>query len=174
MDKKIIKTLESVRQKVISAINEKVKAWNGLIVLFKEEMKIIQVDHYSDEEVVGIYNLISLEATGRDTVLIYCQDEDEHCEEEVNIDLLSLNELYDLAKHLPDKNPKQLRSGYWHGEDAWILEGSAREGYNILVGGHTSEEANAVLLRLKEDKSIGDYDDYVVFAEPDEWKEQNS
>lgn len=67
-----------------------------------------------------------------------------------------------------------LKSGYWHGDDAWILDGSKKDGYTILVGGYNEQDAKKVQRLLKQEKPLGDYEDYVVFAEPDEWKEQNS
>lgn len=64
--------------------------------------------------------------------------------------------------------------GGWHGDDAWILSGNRKEGYTILVGGHNEEEAKEVRKLVNQDKPLGEYEDFVIFAEPDEWKEQNS
>lgn len=72
------------------------------------------------------------------------------------------------------KTPKPLRTGYWHGEDAFILQGNRNDGYTILVGGHTEEEARKVQNLVKKDAPLGEYEDSVIWADPTEWKEQNS
>ena len=66
----------------------------------------------------------------------------------------------------------KLDRGYWHGEDAWVLLKFAGERV-LLVGGHTEEEAQKVRSLLKKDQPLGDYEDYVVYADREEWKEQN-
>ena len=66
-----------------------------------------------------------------------------------------------------------LKTGYWHGENAWILNGNKKDGYAILVGGYDEAEAKKVQRLVNADKPLGDYEDFVIFADPDEWKEQN-
>ena len=68
---------------------------------------------------------------------------------------------------------KPLRSGCWYGEDAWILNGNRNEGYTILVGGHSLLQALYAQHLVEFGLPLRDFEDYVVFAEPDEWKEQN-
>ncbi len=65
-----------------------------------------------------------------------------------------------------------LQSGYWHGNDAWILSGSKKDGYTILVGGYSEEEAKKVKKLVDKDQELGEYEDYVEYVEYDEWKEQ--
>lgn len=76
-------------------------------------------------------------------------------------------------KSLVEYLTEGLKSGYWHGEDAWILDGNKNDGYTILVGGHDEAEAKKVRALVKRDAPLGDYEDFVVYADPDEWKEQN-
>ena len=66
-----------------------------------------------------------------------------------------------------------LKMGYWHGEDAWILDGNKNDGYMILIGGYDETEAKKVKALVKRDAPLGKYGDYVIYADPDEWKEQN-
>lgn len=72
------------------------------------------------------------------------------------------------------KNKEQhLKSGYWHGNDAWIISGNKTDGYAILVGVFTEEEATEVKTLLEnEDPQVEEYNDYIVYAEHDEWEEQ--
>lgn len=65
-----------------------------------------------------------------------------------------------------------LQRGYWHGDDAWILSGSKKDGYTILIGGHSEEEAKEVKKLVDKDKPLGEYEDFVEYVEYDEWEEQ--
>lgn len=66
-----------------------------------------------------------------------------------------------------------MRTGYWHGSDAVILSGNNREGYTVLIGcGYSDEQIRRVQRLLRDDRPLGEYEDSVVFASADEWKEQ--
>lgn len=66
-----------------------------------------------------------------------------------------------------------MRTGYWHGSDAVILSGNRNDGYTILVGGGYSDaEIRRVKRLLREGNPLGEYEDYIVFTDADEWNEQ--
>lgn len=66
----------------------------------------------------------------------------------------------------------KFKTGYWHGEDATILM-SDRDGKAILVGsGYSLEELNEVYKMVKEDKPLGEWEDYVLYVDNEEWREQ--
>lgn len=66
------------------------------------------------------------------------------------------------------------RTCYWHGNDAVILQGNKKDGYTILVGSYSEKEIEKVKKLVREDRPLGEYDDYVVFAEPEEFREQQN
>lgn len=69
----------------------------------------------------------------------------------------------------------RIATGYWHGEDCYVLSRDHGTPDCILVGGHTEEEALKVRKLIKEDKPLGQYEDFVVcITDPSEWREQNS
>lgn len=69
----------------------------------------------------------------------------------------------------------RIASGYWHGEDCYVLSRDHGTPECILVGGYTEEEALKVRKLLKEDKRLGRYEDNIVYiTDPSEWREQNS
>lgn len=62
---------------------------------------------------------------------------------------------------------------YWHGNDAWVID--KEDGcYTILVGSYTREEAETIAEGLANDDSDmwDKYGDYVVYAEQEEYDEQ--
>lgn len=64
----------------------------------------------------------------------------------------------------------ELDSGYWHGNDAWVLFDDGTS-LTILVGGHTLEEALEAKERCDADMPSL-YDNYVVWVDAEEWLEQ--
>lgn len=64
-----------------------------------------------------------------------------------------------------------LDSGYWHGNDAWVLYNDGSQ-VIILVGGHSLSEALKVKKLVDNCQPLGKYLDYVVFADIEEWLEQ--
>lgn len=64
-----------------------------------------------------------------------------------------------------------LKSGYWHGSDAWILW-SDNEDMVILVGGYSESEAKKAKYLVDRDKDLGKYSDDIVYTNTDEWEEQ--
>lgn len=79
-----------------------------------------------------------------------------------------------INEYINEQINEALKSGYWHGSDAWILDGSKSDGgYTILVGGYSEDDAKKVKKLVRDDKPLGKYEDDVVYAEYDEWKEQN-
>ena len=91
------------------------------------------------------------------------------------VDMPTLN-IDDIADYLSNKYGYcvlsfkiiDLDSGYWHGEDAWVLYDDGHELF-ILIGGHTLEDAIKVKERYDE---YMPYDDYIVWADVEEWIEQ--
>ena len=68
---------------------------------------------------------------------------------------------------------RRMKTCYWHGNDATIIGGNKREGYVLLVGSFTDDEARKVKKLLeKEDPQLEKYGEQIVFAEPDEWEQQ--
>lgn len=65
---------------------------------------------------------------------------------------------------------EDLDSGYWHGDDAWVLSDEDGE-MVILVGGHTLEEAIEAKEQIDNDRE-SEYDDYIVWTDAEEWLEQ--
>lgn len=66
-----------------------------------------------------------------------------------------------------------MNCGCWHGYNAWILAGNKKEGYTLLLGGYPEEEAKKVKNLIDTEGDTEEYDDFIAFADPDEWKEQN-
>lgn len=67
---------------------------------------------------------------------------------------------------------KPLERGFWHGNDAWILDASGNT-MTILVGGYSESEAKEVLNLIQTEQELDGYEDSVLFVDVDEWKEQN-
>lgn len=68
-------------------------------------------------------------------------------------------------------NEAKLKSGYWHGDDAWILDEYDTD-LVILVGGYSEKEALKIKKLVDADKDLGEDDDYVLFIDREEWEEQ--
>lgn len=68
-------------------------------------------------------------------------------------------------------NEVKLESGYWHGNDAWILD-EDEDNLVILVGGYSEKEALKIQKLVQADKDLGDDADYVEYVDRDEWDEQ--
>jgi hypothetical protein len=64
-----------------------------------------------------------------------------------------------------------LDSGYWHGEDAWVLSDDGSE-MLILIGGHTLEEALEAKEYVDADDEGSEYAEYIVWTDAEEWLEQ--
>lgn len=77
-----------------------------------------------------------------------------------------------MVKSFDEFLNEKLERGYWHGEEAWILSGSKKDGYTILVDGCDEEEAKKVKKLVDADKPLGGYEDLVKYVEYDEWEEQ--
>ncbi len=67
---------------------------------------------------------------------------------------------------------KPIEKGYWHGNDAWILDTDGNT-MTILVGGHSESEAKEVQGLILAEQELDGYEDSVLFVDVDEWKEQN-
>lgn len=79
---------------------------------------------------------------------------------------------YCSAKWVLEKEDNEdIQSGYWHGEDAWVLFDDGHEMY-ILVGGYTEDEALKVKELFDDGKDLGEYDNYVFWVDVEEWLEQ--
>ena len=68
-------------------------------------------------------------------------------------------------------NEAKLESGYWHGDDAWILDEYDTD-LVILVGGYSEKEALKIKKLVDADKDLGEDDDNVLFIDREEWEEQ--
>ena len=68
-------------------------------------------------------------------------------------------------------NEAKLDSGYWHGDDAWILDEQG-DTLVVLVGGYSEKEALKIKKLVDADKDLGEDDDYVLFIDREEWEEQ--
>lgn len=85
---------------------------------------------------------------------------------------LSESSMMDLADFVIEAlNEAKLESGYWHGDDAWVLD---EDGDNlvILVGGYSEKDALKIQKLVKADKDLGDDADYVEWIGRDEWEDQ--
>ena len=106
-------------------------------------------DGYSVEE-LGLSTIVDIPTLNVDDVADYLSDEYGYC--------VSSFKIIDLD------------SGSWHGEDAWVLYDDGHE-LTILVGGHTLEIALEVKERCDADMPSL-YDNYIVWADVEEWTEQ--
>ena len=107
-------------------------------------------DGYSVEE-LGLPTIVNMPTLNEEDIADYLSDEYGYCVESFTI--------------------TDLDSGYWYGDDAWVLYD---DGYElvILVGGYTLEEALSVKEMADNDIDLGEYDDYVVWTDAEEWIEQ--
>lgn len=65
---------------------------------------------------------------------------------------------------------EDLDSGYWHGDDAWVLSDDGSE-MVILFGGYTLEEAIEAKEQIDNDWE-SEYDDCIVWTDSVVWLEQ--
>lgn len=99
---------------------------------------------------LGLPEVVDMPTLSEENIADYLSDEYGYCVESFTIE--------------------DLDSGYWHGDDAWVLFDDGSE-MVILVGGHTLEEA--IEAKEQNDNELeSDYDDYVVWTDADEWLEQ--
>lgn len=71
-----------------------------------------------------------------------------------------------------EEDNKPIEKGFWHGNDAWILDTDGNT-MTILVGGHSESEAKEVQNLILAEQELDGYEDSVLFVDVDEWKEQN-
>ena len=96
-------------------------------------------------------------------------------QEVVNIPTVSIG---DVADYLSDKygycvesfTIVDLDSGYYHGEDAWMLSDNGID-VVILIGGHTLEEALEAKEYIDSDDEGSEYADHIVWMDELEWLE---
>ena len=107
-------------------------------------------DGYSVEE-LGLPTIVDMPTMNIDDIADYLSDNYSYC--------VSSFKIIDLD------------SGAWHGNDAWVLYDDGHE-LIILVGGHTEKEALEVKELVDADKDLGEYDDFVVWTDAEEWVKQ--
>lgn len=98
----------------------------------------------------GLPEVVNMPTLSEENIADYLSDEYGYCVESFTIE--------------------DLDSGYWHGEDAWVLFDDGSE-MVVLVGGHSLEEAIEAKEQLDNEWEC-DYDDYVVWTDSEEWLEQ--
>ena len=80
--------------------------------------------------------------------------------------------IYTKPGEWSNKRTASLRTCDWYGENAYIIGGSKSDGYVLLVGNYTEQEARQI--KKLVDSDAPESDEYnIVFADPEEWKEQN-
>lgn len=97
-------------------------------------------------------------------------------QEVVNIPTMNI---YNIAEYLSDEygycvesfTIEDLDSGYYHGEDAWVLSDDGSE-MSILVGDYTLEEALEAKEYFDSDDMGSEYADDIVWTDAEEWLEQ--
>lgn len=99
---------------------------------------------------LGLPEVVVMPTLSEENIADYLSDEYGYCVESFTIE--------------------DLDSGYWHGDDAWVLSDDGSE-MVVLVGGHSLEEAIEAKEQLDNDWE-SDYDDYLVWTDSEEWLEQ--
>lgn len=99
---------------------------------------------------LGLPEVVDMPTLSEENIADYLSDEYGYCVESFKIE--------------------DLDSGYWHGEDAWVLSDDGSE-MVILVGGHTLEQAIEAKEATDNDWE-SEYDDYIVWTDSEEWLEQ--
>jgi hypothetical protein len=99
---------------------------------------------------LGLPEVVNMPTLNEESIADYLSDEFGYCVESFTIE--------------------DLDSGYWHGEDAWVLSDDGSE-MAVLVGGHTLEEAIEAKEQIDNDWE-SEYDDYIVWTDSEEWLEQ--
>ena len=87
--------------------------------------------------------------------------------------------IYDVADYLSDEygfcvesfTIVDLDSGYYHGEDAWLLLEDGNE-VVVLIGGHTLDEALEAKEYIDSDDEGSEYANYIVYMNEFDWMEQ--
>lgn len=107
-------------------------------------------DGYSLEE-LGLQEVVDIPTVSIDNVADYLSDKYGYCVESFTI--------------------VNLDSGYYNGEDAWVLSDDGSE-LLILIGGHTLEEALEAKEYIDSDDEGSEYADHIVWTDAEEWLEQ--
>lgn len=107
-------------------------------------------DGYSLEE-LGLQEVVTMPTISIDNVADYLSDEYGYCVESFTI--------------------VDLDSGYYNGEEVWVLSDDGSE-LLILIGGHTLEEALEAKEYIDSDDEGSKYADDIVWTDAEEWVEQ--
>ena len=99
---------------------------------------------------LGLPEVVDMPTLNEDNIADYLSDEYGYCVESFVIE--------------------DLDSGYWHGDDAWVLFDDGSE-MVILVGGHTLEEAIEAKEKIDNDLE-SEFDDFIHWTDAEEWLEQ--
>lgn len=102
-------------------------------------------------EDLGLQEVVTIPTINIDEVADYLSDEYGYCVESFTI--------------------VDLDSGYYHGEDAWVLLDNGSD-VMVLTGGHTLEEALEAKEYFDADDEGSEYADYIVWMDELEWLEQ--
>ena len=104
---------------------------------------------------LGLPEVVDMPTLNGENIANYLSDEYEYCVESFKI--------------------KELDSGYWHGDYAWVLSDENGE-MIILVGGYTLEEAieakEAIDSEAIDDDWDCKFDEFIHWADSEEWIEQ--
>lgn len=107
-------------------------------------------DGYSLEE-LGLQEVVNMPTMNIYNVAEYLSDEYGYCVESFTIE--------------------DLDSGYFNGEEVWVLSDDGSE-LSILIGGHTFEEALEAKEYIDSDDEGSEYAEYIVWIYAEEWLEQ--
>lgn len=102
-------------------------------------------------EELGLQEVVTIPTINIDEVADYLSNEYGYCVESFTI--------------------VNLDSGYYHGEDAWVLSDDGSE-MSILVGDYTLEEALEAKEYFDSDDMGSEYADDIVWTDAEEWLEQ--
>ena len=107
-------------------------------------------DGYSLEE-LGLQEIVTIPTINIDDVADYLSDEYGYCVESFTI--------------------VDLDSGYYHGEDAWLLSDDGTD-VVVLIGVHTLEEALEAKEYIDSDDEGSEYANYIVCMSELKWMEE--
>lgn len=107
-------------------------------------------DGYSLEE-LGLQEVVTIPTMNIYNVAEYLSDEYGYCVESFTIE--------------------DLDSGYYNGEEVWVLSDDGSE-LSILIGGHTFDEALEAKEYIDSDDEGSEYADDIVWIYAEEWLEQ--
>ena len=107
-------------------------------------------DGYSLEE-LGLQEVVTIPTINIDNVADYLSEEYGYCVESFTI--------------------VDLDSGYYHGEDAWLLSDDGTD-VLVLIGGHTLEEALEAKEHIDYDDEGSKYAGYIVCMDELKWMEE--